>query len=300
MCSASPTDHHSPHGFHEATFHPAASGTANSDDSSASCTQHISPVSNSMGTPGTTDPMIPETSAILTPPAALPGPDIEPEPPPTPGEDYCPPGFTILRLASFNVGPFQDPNRNHALLHTVLTEHTLTTDIMVTLYTPYRRNPTDDRFGNAQYIMISHPDWQWVVPSIKLVVQSRTAIWINKLFLTAHDVTVFPAIPDVPLVNITIVAKNSLACLECRHNNAGTTKYLSQSATYTQATLGMNTSLWSTTSTPRPIVSIKNPISRTSFHHLSSTSMPLWPSSKRQITLCQALPRLLNPCQTPY
>src|SRR6266550_9354813 len=159
MHFASPMDYHSPRGFCEAAFHPAILAAANSDDSSASCTQHVSPMSNLMDTSGTTGPMIATTSAIqLTPPAAPLGPDIDPEPPP--GEEDCPPGCAILRLASCNVGPFRDPNRNHVLLHVTLTEHTSTTDIMVTLNTPYRRNPTDDRFGNARYVTILHPDWQ--------------------------------------------------------------------------------------------------------------------------------------------
>jgi len=121
-------------------------------------------------------------------------------------------------MDSIDVGPFRDPNCNHAFLHAALTESASTTDIMVTLNTPYRRNPTDDRYGNARYVTISHPDWQRVAPPVKLAVQSWTAIWINKRLTAAYDVKTLPVIPDVALVDIILVAQNPSACCECRHN----------------------------------------------------------------------------------
>ncbi|KAF8330469.1 hypothetical protein F5887DRAFT_1081728 [Amanita rubescens] len=106
------------------------------------------------------------------------------------------------------------------ILQMMLDNLSSTSDILVTLNTPFRRHAIDDRHGNPRYQTLSHPDWVRIAPSINLAVSSKTAIWVHKWCLDGCDVTCTPDLPDVEVLYLTFVAKScfSKSCLKCRTN----------------------------------------------------------------------------------
>ncbi|KAF8323574.1 hypothetical protein F5887DRAFT_1208078 [Amanita rubescens] len=106
------------------------------------------------------------------------------------------------------------------ILQTMLDNLSSTSDVLITLNTPFRRHAIDDRHGNPRYQTLSHPDWVRITPSINLAVSSKTAIWVHKWCLDGCDVTCTPDLPDVEALYLTFIAKScfSKSCLKCRTN----------------------------------------------------------------------------------
>ena len=125
--------------------------------------------------------------------------------------------FTI---AATNAGPtrFRKLDERFACLHHYLDVIAEPAEILVSLNTPFRRHPIDDRHGNARYQTISHPNWKQIAPPIPLAVQSRAVIFLNNRLSENFDVTVFPDIPDVDVLHVTLTEKptHSRACHNCR------------------------------------------------------------------------------------
>jgi len=130
------------------------------------------------------------------------------------------PESRLVIIESYNVKfPNTGPNsdKNHAFLNFTLTEFAETTDILVTLNTPWRRSQYDDIHGNPRYLTVSHPSWVRIAPTLALAVKAKTAIWINRQRLMGtHEIVCTPKIPDTDHVNARLTAIDSTACHKCK------------------------------------------------------------------------------------
>ena len=128
--------------------------------------------------------------------------------------------FVHFSVAAANVGPkrFKKLDKCFACLHHYLNVIAKPAEIMISMNTPLCCHPIDDKHGNACYQMISHPNWKQIAPPISLAVQSRTVIFLNKRLSEDYNITIYPDIPDVDILYVTITEKAtcSQACHNCR------------------------------------------------------------------------------------
>ncbi|KAF8340150.1 hypothetical protein F5887DRAFT_1284364 [Amanita rubescens] len=125
-----------------------------------------------------------------------------------------------LPLVATDVGTsrFHKLDERFACLHHYLDSIAEPAEILVSLNTPFRRHPIDDRHGNARYQTISHPNWTQIAPLTSIAIQSRTAIFLNKRSSAFYDLTVYPDVPDVDILYVALTEKPeySRACHDCR------------------------------------------------------------------------------------